>query len=487
MRLREFDEKERLEKANEKLNHYKTAAGADAAAADAEGNFARGNTRFKGINRATKKQFANDAKLSQLKELEINESTDPKRAKLERMIWKYFGQIYDYGDDDGLNYLDRNGELWNQLMDKYDGEIEDIVAGEPIEVLMQAAQELKGIAGDMKYELDEQGVAEGSLEEIDRRGFLKGIGAAAVAGAAGGAKADQSGRIAGLRAKLAREVGVLDVDTKNYDRVGGSPKLFLFANDGSNFVMQWIDKEGNDLGDPIFFGGGRQSTDNQGNQITMFFGPKIAVKIMPGSDTDRIYITPRSWIENKIGWQSVYAEMPNIFSMMKRESVEQGVAEGLTEMDKSEPSAGRDGGPRPGPDKVAKPISAKKATKDMRDMLNRAVKDAYKKKDVKEDQLDELSKDTLRDYMRAQPARIKGPAGLATTNPKKAARIVNPEKGDMRRALTKLKDPAYGQQGVAEDSLAAMRRLAGIVTPTPAVVSNGPRQYRHMPTAVQPR
>jgi Family of unknown function (DUF5872) len=178
-----------------------------------------------------------------------------------------------------------------------------------------------------KNKTNEEDVAEGSLEEVDRRGFLKGLGAAAVAGAAGGAKADQSGRIAGLRAKLAREVGVLDVDSKNYDRVGGSPKLFLFANDGSNFVMQWIDKEGNDLGDPIFFGGGKQGTDNQGNQITMFFGPKIAVKITPGNDTNRIYITPRSWIENKIGWQSVYAEVPNIFSMMKRESVEQGVAE----------------------------------------------------------------------------------------------------------------------------------------------------------------
>ena len=119
-----------------------------------------------------------------------------------------------------------------------------------------------------------------------------------------------------------------------------------------------------------------------------------------------------------------------------------------------------------------------------------AWKDAAKtakNESVAEDQLDELSKDTLKDYMRAQPARIKGPAGLATTNPKKAARIVNPEKGDMRRALTKLKDPAYGQQGVAEDSIAAMRRLAGIVTPTPAVVSTGQRQYRHMPTAVQPR
>jgi hypothetical protein len=39
-----------------------------------------------------------------------------------------------------------------------------------------------------------KGVAEGSLEEIDRRGFLKGMGAAAVAGAAGGAKANLSDR-----------------------------------------------------------------------------------------------------------------------------------------------------------------------------------------------------------------------------------------------------------------------------------------------------
>jgi hypothetical protein len=36
---------------------------------------------------------------------------------------------------------------------------------------------------------DEQGMAEGNLEEIDRRGFLRGLGAAAVAGAAGSAMA----------------------------------------------------------------------------------------------------------------------------------------------------------------------------------------------------------------------------------------------------------------------------------------------------------
>ena len=98
-----------------------------------------------------------------------SESTDPSREKAQVMIYKYFGQIYDYGADDGLYYLDLQGELWNQLMDKYDGEIEDIVAREPTEVLMQAAQELKGIAGDMKYELDEAGVAEGSDQQLSVR------------------------------------------------------------------------------------------------------------------------------------------------------------------------------------------------------------------------------------------------------------------------------------------------------------------------------
>jgi LysM repeat protein len=69
----------------------------------------------------------------------------------------------------------------------------------------------------------------------------------------------------------------------------------------------------------------------------------------------------------------------------------QGVAEGLTEMDKSEPSAGRDTGPRSGPEREAKPITAKKATKDATDMLNRAVKDSHKKKDVKEGLVDKAA------------------------------------------------------------------------------------------------
>jgi hypothetical protein len=44
------------------LASYKKKAGADASAADAAGDYARGNKRFKGIVKATKKQFANDTK-----------------------------------------------------------------------------------------------------------------------------------------------------------------------------------------------------------------------------------------------------------------------------------------------------------------------------------------------------------------------------------------------------------------------------------------
>ncbi len=50
------------ELSNELLGRYKKAAGADAKKADAEGDYARGNKRFSGIVKATKKQFDNDEK-----------------------------------------------------------------------------------------------------------------------------------------------------------------------------------------------------------------------------------------------------------------------------------------------------------------------------------------------------------------------------------------------------------------------------------------
>jgi len=42
------------------------------------------------------------------------------------------------------------------------------------------------------------------------------------------------------------------------------------------------------------------------------------------------------------------------------------------------------------------------------------------------------------------------------------------------------------EQGVAEDALDGMKRLAGIAS-APAQATSGQRQYRHMPTAIQPK
>jgi SAM-dependent methyltransferase len=50
------------------LGRYKKAAGADSIAADRRGDYAHSHKRFKGVNTATKKQFANDAKARSVEE-----------------------------------------------------------------------------------------------------------------------------------------------------------------------------------------------------------------------------------------------------------------------------------------------------------------------------------------------------------------------------------------------------------------------------------
>ena len=54
------------ELSNKKLGKYKTAAGADASKADSEGDYKRGDKRMSGIIKATKKEFDNDKKKSNI-------------------------------------------------------------------------------------------------------------------------------------------------------------------------------------------------------------------------------------------------------------------------------------------------------------------------------------------------------------------------------------------------------------------------------------
>ena len=74
------------ELSNELLGNYKKKAGEQASAADKAGDFKKGNKRFSGIVRATKKQFANDVKEETLDELNkdtlksyLNKSTEIRK------------------------------------------------------------------------------------------------------------------------------------------------------------------------------------------------------------------------------------------------------------------------------------------------------------------------------------------------------------------------------------------------------------------------
>ena len=59
---KQFDESSLKELSTEKLAQYKKAAGEQASAADKAGDYDKGHKRFKGIVKATNKQFDNDAK-----------------------------------------------------------------------------------------------------------------------------------------------------------------------------------------------------------------------------------------------------------------------------------------------------------------------------------------------------------------------------------------------------------------------------------------
>jgi hypothetical protein len=84
----------------------------------------------------------------------VAEAVNPMRQQAGRMIDKYFGQIYSYGDS-GLDYLDNHAPTWYGLSDQYRGDIDVIIATAPVNLLVKAAQELKNVASNLAYELSE--------------------------------------------------------------------------------------------------------------------------------------------------------------------------------------------------------------------------------------------------------------------------------------------------------------------------------------------
>jgi len=72
--MKKAEQRQLDELSTELLGNYKKAAYADAKKADSEGDYARGDKRFKGINKATKKQFDNDLKKHKLTIEELEEA-----------------------------------------------------------------------------------------------------------------------------------------------------------------------------------------------------------------------------------------------------------------------------------------------------------------------------------------------------------------------------------------------------------------------------
>ena len=172
-------------------------------------------------------------------------------------------------------------------------------------------------------------------------------------------------------------------------RINGKTKEFGFrhplASQISQLVSSLPDEQKKDLSDPRF--------ESQG--LTEVFADQGS----GSTDRDNADYMKRRRAAKKAGYTSretkagtwrVFKDGNAVAVAGPFKSADEAAAwikkhkQGITEMDKSEPSAGRDGSPRPGPDKEAKPISAKKATRDAGRMLNRAFQDSRKKKDVNE-------------------------------------------------------------------------------------------------------
>ncbi len=89
----------------------------------------------------------------------VEESADPQSRKLGRIISRIYNEIYEMGDD-ALDYLNDRAAVWAELWDRYEGDIDSIIAEEDPVTLGKAALELKDILNDLQ---SDQGVAEGTI------------------------------------------------------------------------------------------------------------------------------------------------------------------------------------------------------------------------------------------------------------------------------------------------------------------------------------
>ena len=111
--------------------------------------------------------------------------------------------------------------------------------------------------------------------------------------------------------------------------------------------------------------------------------------------------------------------------------------------------------------------------------IDRRQKGLAKVKDVAEEQLDEISKETLKSYF---PKRVKAAKGIARQDFNKAERIT---KQDLPRALGKLKDPNYDKKDASEEQLDELKcwpgytRVQGVPAGAPGSCKKKTNEEQH--------
>jgi hypothetical protein len=173
---------------NEKLAQYKTAAALDAGKADKEGDYKRGDKRFSGIVKATKKQFANDTKQSAISQgvseefrpttsqaMNIRKQTTKKmNPGTSKLVWKRPNQISGSHSENELKSLNfkystkynmwgGTQDMWNRLTGALDENVGDHLKSTALDVLVKAKLEIER----QREAIEKQHEAEGEAYKQD--------------------------------------------------------------------------------------------------------------------------------------------------------------------------------------------------------------------------------------------------------------------------------------------------------------------------------
>ena len=146
------------ELSNEKLADYKKKAGADASAADKAGDMKKGNKRFSGIMKATKKQFDNDAKG------EKNEELSPKQKAIDK---NKNGKI----DGFDLAHLRKKTEELSPKQKALDKNKNGKIDGSDLAKLRKEEVDLQEKSDYEVYHKDYSSAVQTAIKQAEKRGY----------------------------------------------------------------------------------------------------------------------------------------------------------------------------------------------------------------------------------------------------------------------------------------------------------------------------